>query len=212
MLLLGHSSSVCQVDGRWRNSKPECLAPCIVPKVSQGHVFPVDSLSDENITTAFTHTFLPHALFSSEKVMHGITLEVKCDEHYEFPLTIPNLPTCNNGTWSVIPRCVPARCNSLPKPPKHGMVLAPKTDHGMKAIFKCKDGFQLQSSGKTNIRSLKENSFTCSFGVWTGDSPECQEVYCSFPGYVQNGKVLLVGNMGLYDYRPYVKKVKSISG
>lgn len=32
-------------------------------------------------------------------------------------------------------------------------------------------------------------------------------VYCQFPGYIPNGKVLLVGNMGLYDYRPYVKKV-----
>lgn len=32
-------------------------------------------------------------------------------------------------------------------------------------------------------------------------------VYCSFPGYIPNGKVLLVGNMGLYDYRPYVKKI-----
>lgn len=32
-------------------------------------------------------------------------------------------------------------------------------------------------------------------------------VYCPFPGYIDHGKVLLVGNMGLYDYRPYVKKV-----
>lgn len=32
-------------------------------------------------------------------------------------------------------------------------------------------------------------------------------VYCQFPGYIPHGKVLLVGNMGLYDYRPYVRKV-----
>jgi hypothetical protein len=32
-------------------------------------------------------------------------------------------------------------------------------------------------------------------------------VYCPYPGSVANGKILLVGNMGLYDYRPYVKKV-----
>lgn len=32
-------------------------------------------------------------------------------------------------------------------------------------------------------------------------------VYCPFPGYIENGKVMLVGNMGLYDYRPYVRKV-----
>ena len=32
-------------------------------------------------------------------------------------------------------------------------------------------------------------------------------VYCPFPGTIENGKVLLVGNMGLYDSRPYVRKV-----
>ncbi len=32
-------------------------------------------------------------------------------------------------------------------------------------------------------------------------------VYCPFPGYIANGKVMLMGNMGYYDYRPYVKKV-----
>ena len=36
----------------------------------------------------------------------------------------------------------------------------------------------------------------------------CREkVYCPFPGYIANGKVMLMGNMGYYDYRPYVKKV-----
>lgn len=34
-------------------------------------------------------------------------------------------------------------------------------------------------------------------------------MHCPFPGYVENGKVLLVGNMGLYDYRPYVRKVSN---
>lgn len=33
-------------------------------------------------------------------------------------------------------------------------------------------------------------------------------VYCPFPGEVANGRVLLVGNMGMYDYRSYVKKVR----
>lgn len=32
-------------------------------------------------------------------------------------------------------------------------------------------------------------------------------VYCPFPGTIENGKVLLVGSMGVYDYRPYVKRV-----
>lgn len=32
-------------------------------------------------------------------------------------------------------------------------------------------------------------------------------VYCQFPGYIENGKVMLVGHMGMYDYPPYVKHV-----
>lgn len=31
--------------------------------------------------------------------------------------------------------------------------------------------------------------------------------FCKFPGSIPNGRVLLVGNMGLYDYRNYVTKV-----
>ena len=34
-------------------------------------------------------------------------------------------------------------------------------------------------------------------------------VFCPFPGFVENGKVLLVGAMGLYEYRPYVRKIRN---
>lgn len=33
------------------------------------------------------------------------------------------------------------------------------------------------------------------------------KVYCPFPGYLENGKIMLVGHMGTYDYRPYIKHV-----
>lgn len=45
------------------------------------------------------------------------------------------------------------------------MVIAPKIDHGMKAKFTCKDGFELKGN------ELVE----CSFGNWTGELPICQE-------------------------------------
>lgn len=204
MLLQGHSSTVCQIDGRWRYPVPECLAPCIVPSISQGTVTPIEPEIDVNATTT---TAPPVIITSVGKVKHGTSLEVTCNEHYEFPVSSLAPPTCNNGTWSVIPRCIPARCKNMPKPPKHGMVIAPKTEHGMKARFKCKDGFNLTGPGGKEVTDPNEYVLTCSFGNWTGEMPQCQEVYCSFPGYVPNGKVLLVGNMGLYDYRPYVKKV-----
>lgn len=88
-----------------------------------------------------------------------------------------------------------------------GMVLAPKTEHGMKARFKCKDGFKLTTPEGKDVIDENEYVLTCAFGNWTGITPACQELFCAFPGYVDHGKILLIGNMGLYDYRPYVKKV-----
>lgn len=34
-------------------------------------------------------------------------------------------------------------------------------------------------------------------------------VFCPFPGFIENGKVLLVGSMGLYEYSPYVRKIRN---
>ncbi|XP_022230588.2 uncharacterized protein LOC111079639 isoform X1 [Drosophila obscura] len=214
MMINGLGSSVCQIDGRWRNALPECLAPCVVPTISQGYVIPIEITVDENGTTIVTPNVTTTTQSPAqslgvgvEKVKHGTALEVMCDENYEFPVSLLSPPTCNNGTWSIIPRCIPARCKSMPRPPKHGMVMAPKTEHGMKARFKCKDGFKLVSPEGKDVTDPHDYVLTCSFGNWTGETPKCDEVFCSFPGYIPNGKVLLVGNMGLYDYRPYVKKI-----
>lgn len=57
------------------------------------------------------------------------------------------------------------RCKILPKAPRNGMVIAPKMEHGMKARFRCKDGFEVKGG------DLME----CSFGNWTGDIPKCEE-------------------------------------
>lgn len=92
-----------------------------------------------------------------------------------------------------------------------GMVLAPKTEHGMKARFKCKDGFKLTGPNGKEVVDENEYILTCAFGNWTGVTPLCQELFCAFPGYVDHGKILLIGNMGLYDYRPYVKRVERVN-
>ena len=53
----------------------------------------------------------------------------------------------------------------MPKFPRNGMVIAPKTEHGMKARFRCKDGFELKGNPIV----------VCSFGVWSGETPKCDE-------------------------------------
>ncbi|XP_011341700.1 uncharacterized protein LOC105281865 isoform X2 [Ooceraea biroi] len=188
MKLVGNTSSVCQKDGKWRYPLPQCLAPCVVPQIENGQVVVASHDRDHinNVTV----------------VEHGERLLVTCIQNYEFAAnSTPVL--CNNGTWSIVPSCSPARCKQMPKVPKNGMVIAPKTDHGMRAIFKCKDGFELVGGGPLNASTSVE----CRYGNWIGDIPHCVQVFCPFPGFIPNGKVFLVGNMGVYDYRPYVKKI-----
>ncbi|CAG9571132.1 unnamed protein product [Danaus chrysippus] len=191
MKMEGNGSAICQSDGTWSHPLPQCLAPCVVPHVSQGKVVLMENRTNDNETKEHTQI-----VGSSSMVQHGEMIVVDCEKNYEFPSNNVAV-TCNNGTWTQIPRCQPARCKKMPKYPRHGMVIAPKTEHGMKARFRCKDGYELKGNPIV----------VCSFGVWSGETPKCEEVFCPFPGYIENGKVLLVGNMGLYDYRPYVKKV-----
>ncbi|CAL7950374.1 unnamed protein product [Xylocopa violacea] len=188
MKLEGNTSSVCQIDGKWRYPLPQCLAPCVVPQIENGNITVASHDKDHinNVTV----------------VEHGERLLVYCEENYEFAANATPV-VCNNGTWSIVPSCSPARCKLLPKPPKDGIVVAPKTDHGMKAVFMCKDGYELVGGGPQN----SSISVECQYGDWIGDIPRCVQVYCPFPGFIENGKVFLMGNMGVYDYRPYVKKV-----
>lgn len=183
MKLVGNSSSVCQKDGKWRYPVPRCLAPCVVPKIEKGNVTVASEERNHvnNVTVA----------------EHGEQLIVECAPDYEFAANKTPV-VCHNGTWAVIPNCTPARCKQMPRAPRNGMVIAPKTEHGMRAVFKCKDGYELKGDSQF---------VECSFGNWTGEIPHCHELFCPFPGYVTHGKVLLVGNMGVYDFRPYVKKI-----
>ncbi|XP_050718385.1 uncharacterized protein LOC126999691 isoform X2 [Eriocheir sinensis] len=170
--------TVCQKNGTWSNPLPKCLAPCIVPTVENGR------LTNESQAG----TLVPH----------GSVIRVVCNKTYEPSFTsVPS--ACYNGTWTHYPHCEPARCKKLPRRPRNGMVIAPRTAHGMLARFRCKDGYILKGAVTTK----------CHFGKWTGRIPWCKVVYCPFPGYLADGRVLLVGNMGMYIYRPYVRKVRN---
>jgi len=166
--------ATCRADGKWSIPVPRCLAPCIIPHIDHGVASGPEG----------------------DKVTHGEAIDVNCTENYEVRSDSEPI-VCNNGTWSKIPKCVPARCKSLPDPPQNGMIVAPEMSHGATGLFHCRDGYALKGDART----------MCIYGNWTGITPACQEMYCPFPGYLQNGKILLVGNMGLYDYRPYVKKI-----
>ncbi|GBM89923.1 hypothetical protein AVEN_73909-1 [Araneus ventricosus] len=118
-------------------------APCIVPEIEQGN---------------FTD-YSPGA-----RVPHGVEINITCEPRYDVIYNATPI-SCNNGTWTHVPTCVPARCHQLPEKPKNGIVIAPKTDHGMKALFLCRDGYQLSGPNVTE----------CHYGEWTLPYPVCNE-------------------------------------
>ena len=72
----------------------------------------------------------------SISVGHNQSIAVQCLAQFQ-PTT--NLTTiCNNGTWSSLPKCIPAKCTELPNAPRNGMVVAPNLDHGMVGKFEVK--------------------------------------------------------------------------
>ena len=181
--------AVCTETGEWSVPTPRCLAPCLVPRLQHG-------------TTQ---------LQLGARLGHGEELAISCAEQHE--LQRPGEPvTCEDGSWSQAPDCGPARCKAMPTPPRNGMVVVPHTGHLSMALYQCKVAAVLPSvrclaPAQDGFTLSGDNTTTCMYGEWTGTTPACRETYCRFPGYLAHGKILLVGNMGLYDYRPYVKKI-----
>merc|ERR1712008_492259 len=147
--------TICQADGRWSHPLPRCYAPCVVPHISHGFV------ADRA---------------SGSSVPHTQTIDVRCQS--QFQKTHNSTPVCKNGTWSRIPKCIPAKCTELPEAPENGLVVAPNLDHGMVGKFECRDGYMLKG----------HNTTQCFFGNWTGMTPWCKEVFCPFPGFVETAR------------------------
>ena len=72
---------------------------------------------------------------------------------------------CHNGTWTQIPRCVPARCKTMPTPPQNGMIVAPSLNHGASGLYHCKvlsivfDAARIKSL--LHLHSLPRLDFFC---------------------------------------------------
>ncbi|KAK2168007.1 hypothetical protein LSH36_21g02014 [Paralvinella palmiformis] len=119
---------------------------------------------------------------------HGKTLQYHCNRGHQRNTT--EGPKCYNGTWTFYPKCIPEEI-------RDGHVRFYTMRHGDKARYKCNTGYYLV--GKEFV--------TCEYGEWRGQVPTCAPVFCEHPGSIENGKILLVGVIGKYEYRPYVKNV-----
>ncbi|ELT92507.1 hypothetical protein CAPTEDRAFT_223767 [Capitella teleta] len=124
---------------------------------------------------------------------HGNELHVKCDEGHENETS--SAPLCYNGTWEYLPKCIPESCKTRPRVIPNARLRFYTSFHNDKAVYRCNPGYKLEG----------DSSLVCQYGKWQGRRPICLPVYCEYPGTINNGDVLLVGRIGKYEYRSYVK-------
>lgn len=220
MTFVGDSrESYCLSNATWSHPVPKCMAPCLIPKIQNsagiyllddgkqlGKV-PTEKLVDNpNITVPL--------IKSGYLVKHGAVFGVACATDYDLDTTaydnlkdiidsttgeesiLSNSPKCYDGKWTFEPKCLPAKCNSLPPQPPNGRTTMLSTVHGSKAYIRCIDGYKLEG----------DNVSECVKGNWTQINTKCTELYCRYPGAIANGKVMLVGQTGMYDFKPYITR------
>lgn len=204
MQFVGNSTeSLCLESGQWSHALPRCLAPCSVPRVQYAEKLYI--IKPDMIEHGLKgKEIILHPAEVGSFVDHESSMEIVCQEKYEFEKMmdgryIIQAPRCNNSTWTYEPRCKPASCLNRPPVPPNGRIRLASIEHGSRGFIYCLDGYRLKGSNTTR----------CHRGEWSPVDSSCVEIYCSFPGYIEHGRVLLVGLTGMYDYKPYIKRISN---
>ncbi|KAF6037688.1 hypothetical protein EB796_004007 [Bugula neritina] len=167
--------ATCEATGQWSFPLPRCMGSCTRPEILHAQLL------------------LEEGRAAPISMDHGTSLTVQCSAG--LVVSEPATPVCNNGTWSSLPICVQGGCDHRPKEISNGMALYRGTKYGDRVRYNCNAGYKL----------VGDTFLTCRNGRWEGTVPECKAVYCPHPGELTNGKVLLVGNIGKFEYRPYIR-------
>lgn len=197
-------STQCQENGAWSHPPPKCWGQCQVPSIVNGTVMH----SREGI-------WVDHDTFINYRCREGLVLndtnDIKCD----------------NGSWTLIPRCIPekhwsitpvttpaqttatvnllppgkdrdAPCSAQPPTIENGRRVYIGWKHGDRAKYKCFQGFRLRG----------DLYMTCRYGRWVGSRPYCEEVYCPNPGKLPNGKIHKRGQVGKFEFKSYIVTIR----
>uniref|UniRef100_A0A8C9FBF7 CUB and Sushi multiple domains 2 n=1 Tax=Pavo cristatus TaxID=9049 RepID=A0A8C9FBF7_PAVCR len=156
--LIGNSTRMCQLDGRWSGSLPHCSGG------SQG------VCGDPGIPS--------HGIGLGEEFGVDSVVRFSCEPGYT--LRGSSERTCQaNGSWSgVQPECEVISCGNPGTPSNARVLFNDGLVFSSSIIYQCREGYY--STGVLS-RHCTVN------GTWTGSSPECTVINCGDPGVPANG-------------------------
>ncbi|XP_025113067.1 protein lev-9-like isoform X2 [Pomacea canaliculata] len=170
-------STQCLENGQWSYPPPQCLGQCQVPAIMNGTI-----LNGREGAWADSGTTI------TPQCLNGLVLNDTTEV------------VCNNGSWNIIPRCVPAPCDSPPPLVENGHRVFFGVRHGDRARYFCIEGYKLSSASQQYL--------TCQYGDWVGPTPVCEENYCPNPGELKNGKVYKIGQVGKFIFHDFIYTIK----
>lgn len=174
--------TTCLENGTWSHPPPLCLGQCLIPSI-------------------------PNATLDKREgiyARHGEVLNYQCQEGL-----VPDdgrAVKCDNGTWTSLPRCTPASCDGPPPHVNNGLRIFEGQKHGNRAKYICRNGYRLTG--------ITDNSpyLVCSYGHWSGGSPQCKEFYCPNPAEFQpleNGVIYKNGDQnGMFIFQKYITTIR----
>uniref|UniRef100_A0ABM5ESZ5 CUB and sushi domain-containing protein 2 isoform X2 n=1 Tax=Pogona vitticeps TaxID=103695 RepID=A0ABM5ESZ5_9SAUR len=157
--LVGNSTRMCQLDGRWSGSLPHCSGT-------------VRGLcGDPGIPS--------HGIrHSGNDLGVDSTVSFSCEPGYTLRGSLQRVCQAN-GTWSgTQPECEVISCGNPGTPSNAKVIFNDGLVFSSSIIYKCREGYY--STGVLS-RHCTVN------GTWTGTTPECTVINCGDPGVPANG-------------------------
>ncbi|GAB1599781.1 protein lev-9 isoform X5 [Argonauta hians] len=168
-------STQCEENGAWSHPPPRCLGQCQIPSILNGTVL-----------HAREGSWIDHGSFINFRCRDGLVLNDTSDIR------------CVNGSFTIIPRCIPAPCSAQPPNIENGRRVYIGWKHGDRAKYMCSEGFRLHG----NLY------MTCRYGRWIGPKPFCEQIFCKNPGTLENGKIHKQGQIGKFVFKAYIVTIR----
>ncbi|POI27407.1 hypothetical protein CIB84_008843, partial [Bambusicola thoracicus] len=190
--LIGNSTRMCQLDGRWSGSLPHCSGGsqgvCGDPGIPShgiglGDAFGVDSVVRFSFISCGNPGTPSNArVLFNDGLVFSSSIIYQCREGY-YSTGVLSRHCTVNGTWTgSSPECTVINCGD-PGVPANGIRLGSDFTYNKTVVFQCMPGYMMESDRASSLMCTKDRT-------WNGTKPACKAIVCKAPQAIPNGKVV----------------------